>query len=69
MGINVMKILFDDATSASAKGMLAKLRLVSSLARVRKELISLPGGPASMMLRLNLVKRANQIRIDLKRQR
>ncbi|WP_320153051.1 SNF2-related protein [uncultured Tolumonas sp.] len=61
-----MKILFDDATSASAKGMLAKLRLVSSLARVRKELISLPGGPASMMLRLTLVKRANQIRIELR---
>lgn len=45
--------------------MLARLRLVSELARTRKDLLGLAQGAAAIMQRLGLIKRANQLRTEL----
>ncbi|WP_062359731.1 N-6 DNA methylase [Vreelandella aquamarina] len=62
-----MKPIYDDASAGGgAQAMMARLKLVSELGRVRKELIALPQGIAAMAQRLTLVKRANEIRTELK---
>ena len=47
--------------------MLSRLRLVSELAKVRKELLGLAQGATAVMQRLGLVKRVGLIRADLGR--
>lgn len=62
-----MKQLFDDASiGGGARAIMVRLKLVAELGRVRKALIALPRGLAAMKERLSLVKRANQIRTELK---
>lgn len=59
--------IFDDASAGGgAHAMMARLRLVSELGRVRKDLIALPKGFSGMAERLKLVKRANEVRTELK---
>lgn len=60
-----MTIVFDKTPSNNAKAMLAKLRLVSELAAGRRELLALPAGVKGLARRLALVKRANEIRVEL----
>ncbi|PAU79242.1 SNF2-related protein [Halomonas salipaludis] len=62
-----MKRIFDDASAGGgAQAMMTRLKLVSELGRVRKELITLPQGIGAMADRLRLVKRANEVRAELK---
>ena len=48
----------------STSDLLARLHFISELIRVRKDLLALPRGPESVIQRLRLIKRANQIRAD-----
>ena len=60
-----MRFIFDGVGEMGAPALLARLRLVSELGRVRKELLGLGQGVAGIMQRLGLIKRANQIRTEL----
>jgi len=60
-----MNATFDDAVSSGAKSMLARLRLVGSLAKVRKEILELGAGAANIVQRLKLVKEALGLREQL----
>ncbi|MGP5563709.1 N-6 DNA methylase [Vreelandella alkaliphila] len=60
-----MKIYDDVSAGGGAHAMMARLKLVSELGRVRKDLIALPKGFPGMAERLKLVKRANEIRAEL----
>lgn len=60
-----MRFIFDDVGQMGAPALLARLRLVSELGQVRKELLGLGQGVAGIMQRLGLIKRANQIRTEL----
>ncbi|MCZ0926436.1 N-6 DNA methylase [Halomonas janggokensis] len=61
-----MKIFDDASAGGGAHAMMARLKLVSELGRIRKDLIALPKGLAGMGERLKLVKRANEVRAELK---
>lgn len=61
-----MNIAFDKSNSEGAKALLVRVRLVSNLGKVRRELLSLPPGVKSLAKRLALIKQANQIRVELK---
>lgn len=61
-----MSIAFDRSNGESAKGLLARVRLISELARIRRDLIALPPGIKGLQQRLKYVRRANEIRVELK---
>ena len=56
---------FDDVSGMSTAAIMGRLRLVTELAKVRKELLEIAQGAAAIMQRLGLIKRANQIRTEL----
>jgi len=58
-------LVFDQTQSDNAKAVLARLRLVSELASIRRELLALPAGIKGLAARLTHIKRANEIRVSL----
>lgn len=60
-----MNMIFDDAASSGAKSMIARLRLVGSLAKVRKDILALGTGAGNIVQRLQLVKEALSLRDQL----
>ncbi|MGL5597699.1 MAG: hypothetical protein ACRDDA_06200 [Aeromonas sp.] len=60
-----MTIIFDTTQSSNAKTMLARLRLVGELAKGRCDLLELPEGVRGLAQKLVLIKRANEIRMEL----
>ena len=60
-----MNMIFDDAASSGAKSMLARLRLVGALAKVRKDVLALGAGAGNIVQRLQLVKEALSLREQL----
>jgi len=60
-----MNMIFDDAASSGAKSMLARLRLLGALAKVRKDILALGAGAGNIVQRLQLVKEALSLREQL----
>ncbi|MGL5303329.1 MAG: hypothetical protein ACRC9M_06970, partial [Aeromonas sp.] len=60
-----MTIIFDTTPSSNAKTTLARLRLVGELAKRRRDLLELPEGVRGLAQKLVLIKRANEIRMEL----
>ena len=57
------RIAFDDAVGSG--GLLARLKLVGELAKIKVGLKDVGDGPLAAVKRLKLASRANQIRVDL----
>ena len=57
------RIAFDDAVGSG--GLLARLKLVGELAKIKVGLRDVGDGPLAAVKRLKLASRANQIRVDL----
>lgn len=57
------RIAFDDAVGSG--GLLARLKLVGELAKIKVGLKDVGDGPLASVKRLKLASRANQIRVDL----
>lgn len=61
-----MNIAFDRSNGEGAKSLLARVKLVTELTRIRRDLMALEPGVKGLAQRLAFVRRVNEIRIELK---